>query len=159
MIIVLRNGVTLMEKDTAELIVKVYAVLAWISAAIAVIAALGILLWGSVAGGMISLQGLPFAGMMAGLGIVFALLILCVGVFDVIVGFGLWKRKNWARIVTIIFSVISLFSFPLGTIIGGFGIWLFGFEPTVTGLFGAKPVANVQVSVKSTKGKAAKKKK
>jgi hypothetical protein len=29
------------------------------------------------------------------------------------------------------FSVLSLASFPIGTLIGALGIWLFGFEPTV----------------------------
>lgn len=42
------------------------------------------------------------------------------GLISFVLGFGLWKGKNWARILTIIFNVISLifniFSLPQGII-------------------------------------------
>ena len=40
-----------------------------------------------------------------------------------IAGIGLLKRKEWARILTLIVSVISLLNFPLGTAIGVYSIW------------------------------------
>ncbi|HZH70899.1 MAG TPA: hypothetical protein VFD91_00295 [Mariniphaga sp.] len=40
-----------------------------------------------------------------------------------IAGIGLFKRKEWARILTLIISVISLLNFPLGTAIGIYSIW------------------------------------
>lgn len=40
-----------------------------------------------------------------------------------IAGIGLLKRKEWARILTLIISVISLLNFPLGTAVGVYSIW------------------------------------
>jgi hypothetical protein len=122
--------------------VKVYAVLAWISAFIAAIAGLGIILGGSLLGIMGFAAGREtgmIGGFLGALGIVFGILLIVMAVFDVFVGIGLWGRKPWARIVTLVFSVLSLMNFPIGTLIGALGIWLFGFEPTVTGLFVGVP--------------------
>jgi hypothetical protein len=38
-------------------------------------------------------------------------------------GFGLLKRKSWARILVIIMSVLALFKIPVGTAIGIYSIW------------------------------------
>jgi hypothetical protein len=40
-----------------------------------------------------------------------------------IAGLGLLKRKEWARILTLIISVIDLFNFPIGTAVGVYCIW------------------------------------
>ena len=48
--------------------------------------------------------------------------VLCVlipgGILDLITGFGLLKFKAWARILSILFGILNLFNFPLGTAIG-----------------------------------------
>lgn len=41
----------------------------------------------------------------------------------IIAGIGLFKRKEWARILTLIISVLDLFNIPLGTAIGVYSIW------------------------------------
>lgn len=41
----------------------------------------------------------------------------------ILAGIGLYKRKEWARILTLIISVLNLFSFPIGTGIGVYSIW------------------------------------
>jgi O-antigen/teichoic acid export membrane protein len=41
----------------------------------------------------------------------------------IIAGIGLFKRKEWARILTLIISVIDLFNIPLGTAVGVYSIW------------------------------------
>ncbi len=41
----------------------------------------------------------------------------------IIAGFGLFKRKEWARILTLIISVLNLLSFPIGTAVGVYSIW------------------------------------
>lgn len=41
----------------------------------------------------------------------------------ILAGFGLFKRKEWARILTLILSVLHLLSFPLGTAVGVYSIW------------------------------------
>jgi hypothetical protein len=133
-----------MEKNTAVTIVKVYAVLAWLGALFALIAALALFGIGSM--GMMGMMGDATGnpGLLAGLAGVFGVFLLIVAVFDVIVGFGLWNFKPWARIVAIVMNVINLFSFPIGTIIGLIGLWLFGFEPTVNGLFTSAPASTAK---------------
>ena len=41
----------------------------------------------------------------------------------IVAGIGLFKRKEWARILTLILSVIDLVNFPLGTAVGAYSIW------------------------------------
>lgn len=54
---------------------------------------------------------------------VFAVLIVIVCVPGILAGIGLFKRKEWARILTLIISVIDLFNVPIGTAIGAYSIW------------------------------------
>lgn len=41
----------------------------------------------------------------------------------IIAGIGLLKRKEWARILTLILYVINLINFPIGTAVGAYSIW------------------------------------
>jgi Ni,Fe-hydrogenase I cytochrome b subunit len=41
----------------------------------------------------------------------------------IIAGIGLFKRKEWARILTLIISVLDLFNIPFGTAVGVYSIW------------------------------------
>ncbi len=50
------------------------------------------------------------------------LIVLAIPAF--IVGFGLLRRHDWSRVLTIIMSIIYLFSVPIGTIIGGYSLWV-----------------------------------
>jgi len=38
-------------------------------------------------------------------------------------GIGLIRRKNWARILILIVSILNLFNFPFGTVLGIYAIW------------------------------------
>jgi len=49
--------------------------------------------------------------------------LIVLAVPGLIAGFGLYRRKEWARILTLIISVISIFNFPFGTAIGIYSIW------------------------------------
>jgi NADH:ubiquinone oxidoreductase subunit K len=49
-------------------------------------------------------------------------------------GIGLIKRKNWARILVLILSIINLLNFPIGTVIGIYSIWAL-LQPEVTAEF------------------------
>lgn len=51
-------------------------------------------------------------------------IVLLAVVPSIIAGYGLLKKYNWARILTIILSVIALFEFPLGTILGAYGLYV-----------------------------------
>ncbi len=41
-----------------------------------------------------------------------------------IAGWGLLKRREWARILTIILSCLHVLNFPVGTIVGGYSLWV-----------------------------------
>lgn len=54
---------------------------------------------------------------------VLMVVIVIVSIPGLLAGIGLFKRKEWARILTLIISVLNLFSFPLGTALGVYSIW------------------------------------
>ena len=60
----------------------------------------------------------------------------------VIAGIGLIKFKPWARIFTIVLSVINLLNIPFGTIIGIYGLWVL-LTPEAEPLFSGAPVAEI----------------
>lgn len=50
-----------------------------------------------------------------------------VGFFSLpglITAWGLSKHRRWARVLTIILGVLGLFSFPLGTVLGVYTLWV-----------------------------------
>jgi len=49
--------------------------------------------------------------------------IVILSIPGIIAGIGLLKRKEWARILTLILSVIDLINFPVGTAVGAYSIW------------------------------------
>ena len=53
-----------------------------------------------------------------------ALFLLCVSLPGVIAGIGLFKFRPWARILTIVLSVLNLMNLPFGTILGAYGLWV-----------------------------------
>lgn len=54
---------------------------------------------------------------------VIMVIVTIVSIPGILAGIGLFKRKEWARILTLIVSVLNLFSFPLGTGLGIYSIW------------------------------------
>lgn len=54
---------------------------------------------------------------------VIIVLIVILSIPGIIAGIGLFKRKEWARILTLILSVLDLFNIPVGTAIGVYSIW------------------------------------
>jgi Ni,Fe-hydrogenase I cytochrome b subunit len=54
---------------------------------------------------------------------VFAIVFIVISVPGILAGMGLYRRKEWARILTLILSVIEIFSFPFGTAFGIYSIW------------------------------------
>lgn len=50
--------------------------------------------------------------------------IVILSIPGIIAGIGLLKRKEWARILSLILSVIDLINFPIGTAIGAYSIWV-----------------------------------
>jgi len=46
---------------------------------------------------------------------------LCL--LNLVVGYGLWVQRQWARVAAIALAFVSLFGFPIFTIIGGLTLW------------------------------------
>lgn len=90
--------------------------------------------------------GLVFLGMMfgvdadigaafTGICLIFTLIFIVFGVICLVIAIGLLKLQNWARIVAMIFAVISLINIPIGTIIGII-ILVYLTRPSVKAAFG-----------------------
>jgi len=54
---------------------------------------------------------------------VLSLFIIICCLPGIIAGIGIFKKKEWARILTLIISVVELINFPLGTAVGIYCIW------------------------------------
>jgi len=54
---------------------------------------------------------------------VLAIVFIILSVPGILAGMGLFKRQEWARILTLVISVIEIFNFPFGTAIGIYSIW------------------------------------
>jgi hypothetical protein len=72
------------------------------------------------------------------------LLMASLTIPDFIAAFGLLARKHWARIMGIIVGILNLLAFPMGTVIGGYTIFVL-MQDAATSYF-ASPPARVQTS-------------
>jgi len=70
-------------------------------------------------------------------GYVWMALCLAFGGLFLLIGWGLWALKSWARVMAIVFSCIWLIAFPAGTIINGFLLYLF-FRQGTSALFSGR---------------------
>ena len=52
-----------------------------------------------------------------------AIVFIVISLPGILAGIGLYKRKEWARILVLVLSVVEVFSFPFGTAIGIYSIW------------------------------------
>lgn len=67
-------------------------------------------------------------------GMVVPWFIIVLSLPGVIGGIGLLKQQNWARILILIKSFLDLLSFPLGTAVGIYSIWVL-FDKRTTKIF------------------------
>ncbi|OFX63722.1 MAG: hypothetical protein A2066_12135 [Bacteroidetes bacterium GWB2_41_8] len=72
---------------------------------------------------------------------VFAIVLIIISVPGILAGMGLYKRKEWARILTLVLSIIEIFSFPFGTAIGIYSIWAL-IQPETVAAFGESKESN-----------------
>jgi uncharacterized membrane protein (DUF2068 family) len=109
--------------------VSVIAVLCFIGAAFCLIGGIGLIAGGGFVANMMNqqAQGAGAASFVAGLGAALGVGFLVGGAVNVLVGWGLWVLKEWARIVTIVLSAIgALFQLPgLFSALGHFRIGSF----------------------------------
>jgi hypothetical protein len=87
--------------------VTILAILNFIGAAFCLLAGIVTILGGGFIATMLSQQGSGASGILAGLGAAAGVFIIICGGLGGLVGFGLWKLKEWARIVSIVLVGIN----------------------------------------------------
>lgn len=114
--------------------VKIISVLYYIGAAVCVLLGIALIAGGGLFGSMLDEV---LGGFLGGIIIVVGIFAIALGVLNFFVAKGLWKGKNWARIVVIIFSILGavsainslfragnmvgdLFSLAIDVVIGGY---------------------------------------
>jgi membrane-associated protease RseP (regulator of RpoE activity) len=69
---------------------------------------------------------------------ILAIVFIIISIPGILAGMGLYKRKEWARVLTLVLSIIEIFSFPFGTAIGIYSIWAL-IQPETVNAFGNNP--------------------
>jgi len=64
---------------------------------------------------------IPILGLI-GAGLTILLIVLSVP--SILAGWGLLNFRNWARILTLVLSILDLFNIGLGTVLGIYGLWV-----------------------------------
>jgi len=82
---------------------------------------------------------IPILGGIGGLIFVFALLVSVPGL---VAGIGMLSFKPWSRILGIVISILQLINFPIGTVLGFYGIWVL-FSREGAALFERPPLTQV----------------
>lgn len=109
--------------------VKILGILHVVFGALGLLAGLFVMaLFGGIAGlvgafgnGGDSIIAIPILG---GIGALVLIACLVLSLPGLIAGIGLLKYRSWARVLTIILSVLNLFNFPFGTALGVYGLWV-----------------------------------
>ena len=101
--------------------IKIVSVLYIIMGVLGLLAAIAVFVIGAGVG---MASGDPDAAVFGGtcatiVGAIIAILALP----NIIAGIGLKNRREWARILTVILSVLNLFNFPIGTAVGAYALW------------------------------------
>ena len=87
--------------------VTILGVLAFIGAGLSVLAALGMLLGGAMLANMAARPGM---GMIAGVGgVALGVFFLVIAALYAVIGTGMFKLQNWARILVIVLSFLGAF--------------------------------------------------
>ncbi len=77
------------------------------------------------------------------IGAAFGLLMLVVSIPGIIGGFGLLQKKEWARILVLIISVIDLINIPIGTVVGAYSLYVLLQQETME-MFNPVPATPVE---------------
>lgn len=101
--------------------IRIISILYIVLGVIGLLAGVAVIVVGAGAGLM---SGDPDAAIAGGTcGTIIGLTIVVLSVPSIIAGVGLKNYREWARILTIILSVLNLLNFPIGTAIGAYALW------------------------------------
>ncbi len=102
--------------------IKVVGIVNLIYSAIGLLSAAGILL-GGIFSSLASLNPIVLVvGTVTSAAI--AMVIGAISLFGLIAGFALLNHQQWARYVILVVSAFRLFSWPWGTLFGGYSLWV-----------------------------------
>lgn len=123
--------------------VKVLGILNVVWGAVGLVGALVVLtLLGGVAGLVAvneqSEDAVVAVSILSMLAVAVPLFIAVLSAPSIIIGVGLLKFVSWARVLGIVLSTLHLLSFPVGTVLGVYGLWVLLSRPTES-LFEATP--------------------
>jgi len=108
--------------------VKVLAVLHIVFGVLGVLIGLGVFLFFGGVAGLVHMDHDPDAAlvvpMLGAIGGFVLIILLVLSVPGIVAGVGLLSYQPWARILTIILSVLDLINIPLGTALGIYGLWV-----------------------------------
>jgi len=128
----------------AIIITRVYSVLNWIGAIASLLFAIILIVFSSSLASIVPEMGVKFG---PAIFIFLGIILFVVGLLGIAVAWGLWKYKNWARILTLIFVGISFISTLIGLfkgfevmqivwlVIYALIVYLFGFYSPIVRLF------------------------
>lgn len=74
------------------------------------------------AGGLLT-RDAKAAALVTGIGFLVAIFIAVCSVPNMVVGWGLLKRKSWSRVAGLVLGCLGLLSFPFGTALGIYSLW------------------------------------
>ena len=108
--------------------VKVLAILHIVFGALGVLVGLGVFAFFGGVAGLVQLDHDPDAAfvvpLMGAIGGFVLIVLLILSVPGIIAGVGLLSYQPWARILTIVLSILDLISIPFGTALGIYGLWV-----------------------------------
>lgn len=115
---------------------KILGILNIVFGGLGICAALVILLVFGIPAGLVVADGDPdAAGTLSIFGVVGGFIFLLAAIFSVpalVAGIGLLKYREWARIWTIVASVLHLINIPFGTALAVYGLWVMFQSETLT---------------------------
>ena len=68
-----------------------------------------------------ALLAVPIIGL---IGTVLMLAAVTLSLPGIAAGFGLMNYRPWARLLTVVLSLLHLFNFPFGSALGAYGLWV-----------------------------------
>ena len=77
-------------------------------------------------------QAQQFLTVVGAFGLFFLAIGTAVAALQFAASLALMKYKPWARIAIIVLSCLSLLAFPIGTLLGGYSLWVLFHRDTVT---------------------------
>ena len=97
-----------MSEKQVPTLVKVIAILDYIGAGLCLITIPILLLWGGLISSALGAFGSVFSAFGSTI-VIFGVVMLIIGaLLSFFIGRGLWKGKNWARILSVIFSILAI---------------------------------------------------